>query len=183
MAELNALTCRECFQQEEFEVFSEDELRRFLAACDEEDNLLFMLFLHTGLRNKEMSFLTWADVDLDGGFDTVRPKEGFQVKNGETRDVPITDDDLLARLAARKKSSKFPLVFHTGSGNRVRDFLDRVKKIGEKAGIPRDEVWVHKFRASCATQLANDGLGFLGVQQVLGQGCSPTGCWPASWSW
>jgi integrase len=115
-----------------------------------------------------MSFLTWDDIDLEGGFVTVRPKENFQVKNGETRDVPVTDDDLLARLTVKKKAGKSKFVFSTSTGNRVRDFLDKAKEIGERAGLKREDVWVHKFRASCATQLANDGLGFLGVQQVLG---------------
>jgi integrase len=159
---------RECFSEEEVEVFSPQELSAFFAACGGEDYLLFSLFLHTGLRNKEMSFLTWDDVDLEGGFVTVRPKEGFKVKNGETRTVPITDDDLLARLEAHKKVSKFSYVFSTSTGGRVRDFLDRAKAVGERAGMKRGDVWVHKFRASCATGLAIDGLGFTAVQQLLG---------------
>jgi integrase len=161
---------RECFQEEEVEVFTEAELQRFFAACADEEHLIFSLFLHTGIRNKEMQFLSWDDVDFEGGFITVRPKPelGFTVKNGEARTVPITDDDLLARLKAHQASSKFQFVFATSTGGRVRDFLDQAKKIGERAGMRREDVWVHKFRASCATGLALDGLGFTGVQQLLG---------------
>jgi integrase len=163
---------KECFEQEEVQAFTEDELRRFFAACKSAEHLLFSLFLHLGLRNKEMQFLTWADIDFETGLVTIhsKPELGFTVKTiGSARSVPITEYDLLQRLALRRKGKKVDsFVFATRTGGRVRDFLDRAKKIAARAGIPREQVWIHKFRASCATGLALDGLGFTGVQQLLG---------------
>jgi hypothetical protein len=64
---------------------------------------------------------------------------GFNVKTlGSARCVPITDDELFQRLADREKKKKkaSDFVFATRTGGRIRDFLDRAKKVGERAGIP-----------------------------------------------
>jgi integrase len=163
----------ECFAQEEVQAFTEDELNRFFAACNDEEHLLFSLFLNTGMRNKEMQYLTWGDVDFESGLITIcsKPELGFNVKTlGSARCVPITDDELFQRLTDREKKKKkaSDFVFATRTGGRIRDFLDRAKKVGERAGIPREKVWIHKFRATAATGLALAGLGFTGVQQLLG---------------
>jgi integrase len=40
------------------------ELKKFFAACDAEERLRFMFFLHTGAREKEVSYARFRDLDL-----------------------------------------------------------------------------------------------------------------------
>jgi integrase len=67
------------------------QLKQFFAACDSEQRIRYQTFLYTGMREREVMFLTWADVDLDAGTITVQAKSGFTTKNRKSRVVPIPD--------------------------------------------------------------------------------------------
>ena len=73
-------------------IFTPDQERRFLAACDDWQFPLFLTLLLTGLRSGELAHLLLPDdLDLDGGWLFVRnkPKLGWQVKTRNERDIPL----------------------------------------------------------------------------------------------
>src|SRR5713101_3980711 len=47
------------------QAYSPAELKRFFAACQPHDFLLFQFFLGSGFREREVQFLTWRDISLE----------------------------------------------------------------------------------------------------------------------
>jgi len=84
------------------EIYEREELTRFFKACTPEERLIFQVFLCSGFRSREVSCLTWEDVDWKAGTLSVRPKPefGFTPKSYEERAVPIPTV-LLEALRAR----------------------------------------------------------------------------------
>jgi len=73
-------------------VFTADEERRFLAACDDWQFPLFATLFMTGLRPGELTHLLLpSDLDLDSGWLYVRnkPALGWKVKTRNERDIPL----------------------------------------------------------------------------------------------
>lgn len=72
-------------------VYTNEELERLFAACDERERVVFETLLLTGLRERELTTLTWEDVCLEPGREhiVVRAKPGFTPKDYEQREVPL----------------------------------------------------------------------------------------------
>jgi integrase/recombinase XerD len=47
------------------QAYNPEQLKRFFAACQPHDFLLFQFFLGSGFREKEVQFLTWRDISLE----------------------------------------------------------------------------------------------------------------------
>jgi len=66
-------------------VYTQEELDKLFAACDDFEKAFFATFLLTGIRKRELYFLTWRDVDLKRA--TIRVtgegKDGFSPKDYE----------------------------------------------------------------------------------------------------
>lgn len=71
--------------------YTNEELDRLFAAMDSEQAIRYRFFLGTGCRDKEVSFASWADLNLERGTYTIRakPEMGFTIKNHEQRTVPL----------------------------------------------------------------------------------------------
>src|SRR5262249_46777328 len=72
--------------------YTTEETNRLLAACETEfEKTIFATLLLTGLREQELYFLAWPDVNLNRGTIKVtpKPKEGFSPKDYEERVIPI----------------------------------------------------------------------------------------------
>jgi integrase/recombinase XerD len=52
------------FTQEEPEIYEKEELDALFAVCDEEERLWFEFFLCTGLREQEVMYTYWTDINL-----------------------------------------------------------------------------------------------------------------------
>jgi integrase len=57
------------------EVYEQEEVKRFFAACKPAERLLFYVFLCTGFRSQEVATLTWDDVNWKAGTMAVRAKQ------------------------------------------------------------------------------------------------------------
>jgi len=148
--------------------YQQPELDKIFAQCEEGEKTAFATLLLTGLREQELCFLAWRDVNLkdpknasisvsgDG-------KEGFSPKDYEERPIPIPEE-LAERLAKLPRTSQW--VFPTKKGNRLTHLLRRLKEIAEAAKVPN--ATLHKFRHTYATRLLESGCDIVTVQKLMG---------------
>jgi integrase len=150
------------FVEREPEVYGEDELERFFAACDPFQLRVFKTLLMSGLRKQELESLTWADVDFTAGTIKVSAKPGFSPKDWEERTIEIPKA-LLALLPVAQAEG---FVFANGRGHRYTHLWDDCNAIAKKAGVTGFHP--HKFRSHYATTLLQAGVDLKTVQKLLG---------------
>jgi integrase len=158
------------FTMGEPEVYDDEQLSKFFAACDSEELVFFKFLLMSGFRKKESAFVEWRDIDLKAGVArvTAKPKYNFRPKTYEAREVPIPDA-LIGLLKAARNG--FELVFPTRNGTPRRhrtQMLDLCKAIAGRAGLNPDEFWLHKFRSTFATMHLQAGVDLRTVQLWMG---------------
>jgi len=159
------------YTEEEPEIYEQEELDKLLAACDEEERLWYEFFLMTGMREQEVMYTYWSDVNVAHA--TVRvshkPDRAWTPKAYKEREIPIPAK-LVKRLKAWKaKADKTcGLVFPTAGCNPKLDFLDCLKAVAEREKLDKDNFWLHKFRATFATRCLWAGVDLRTVQQWLG---------------
>jgi integrase len=165
-------------------VYSAEEIESLLSTADPYMRLAIELGYKTGLREQEMEFLEWSDIDWPGRVLRVqgKPHWGFKVKDSEQRDVPIPND-LLALLKERKAAyPKTRLVLGTGEkANKPNGHLLRLlKALAQRAGLACglcdgctahrecSQFTLHKLRRSYATTLLRSGVDIRTVQAFMG---------------
>lgn len=156
---------------EEPEIYEPEELEKLFAACDATERLWYDFFLCTGMREQEVMYCYWSDINFSAA--TVRvthkPDRGWTPKAYKEREIPIP-----ARLVATLKAYKAKadkgcnLVFPTSGCNPKLDFLDCLKAIAGRAKLDKDNFWLHKFRATFATRCLWGNVDLRTVQQWLG---------------
>jgi integrase len=157
------------YDEETPEVYEDDELTKFYAACDEDEARWFRFFELTGMREGEVQHCQWSWIDMSKRTITVQPNKrlGWRPKKNKTRSIPMSAPlcDLLKEW--RKKSdATCDLVFPTAGCNIKLDFLDCLKAIAKRAKLfckkcdgcaqetPNCNRWyLHKFRSSFATKV------------------------------
>lgn len=159
------------FTEEEPEIYEQEDLDTLFAACNDEERVWYRFFLMTGMREQEVMYVYWTDVNFARS--TVRvshkPDRNWTPKAYKEREIPIPAK-LLARLKEWKgKSDKnCGLVFPTSGCNPKLDFLDCLKAVAERAELNKDHFWLHKFRATFATTALQKGIDIRTVQKFLG---------------
>jgi integrase/recombinase XerD len=98
--------------EKKVDIYQPQELTKFLAACTDEERLVFQVFLCTGFREREVANLAWTDIDWREGKLNVSAKSefGFTPKSYEERSVPVPRA-LISALRERKGTSSSLLVF------------------------------------------------------------------------
>jgi integrase len=167
--------------------YSEQELAKLFAACDDEERLLFQTFLFSGCREQEVQFLTYPDVDSRNRTIAVRAKEdlGFRVKDREERLIPIPQK-LVDTLEERRRvypNDRF--IFPAKNGQPNGHMLRSLKKVALRAGINcghcKDKaghscakhavcknITLHSFRRSFATMHFEAGVRAHTLRRWLG---------------
>jgi integrase/recombinase XerD len=160
---------RPVFTEEEVSVFTDEDLKTFFAACDETQSLWFKFFYITAMREQEIIHAEWSWIDWDNKTITVRENRrfGFKPKAYKGRSIPLTSE-LVALLKAwkDKSDSTCGLIFPTSGCRPKFDFLDVCKAIAKRVGLT--DFYLHKFRATRATHLLQDGMDITSVQRILG---------------
>jgi integrase len=160
------------------------------AASGERLEALYVLAVHTGMRQGELLALKWPDVDLKSGRVSVRrtiTKSGGHLLLGEPktaksrRTITLTAGSLNALRAHRKRQLQemmeraglwqdHGLVFASEAGTlinptnlRRRHFASLLKR----AELPPDTRF-HDLRHTCATLLLGKGVHPKFVQELLG---------------
>jgi site-specific recombinase XerD len=129
------------------------ELKKFFAACNDEERLRFMFFLHTGAREKEVSYAGFRDLDLTNRTFRIDEKtydgKAVRIKNRKGRTVPIPQilavaltrwqdmpDTRFSLLdGPRPKNGDRQLIFTNGNGGPEGHFLYQLKQIALRAGL------------------------------------------------
>jgi len=159
------------YTEEEPEMYEEAELEKLFKACAVGERLWFEFFLMTGMREQEVMYAYWSDVNLTAG--TVRvshkPDRGRTPKAYKEREIPIPTRLVKGLKAWKAKSDKTcNLVFPTAGCRPKLDFLDCLKAVAERAKLDSENFWLHKFRATFATRCLWAGVDLRTVQQWLG---------------
>ncbi|HEY1987688.1 MAG TPA: site-specific integrase [Terracidiphilus sp.] len=152
--------------------------------ADEYMRLVIDLGLMCGLREQEMQFLEWGDIDLAGRVLRVqgKPQRGFLVKDSEQRDVTIPTELLKELKAYRKKHPKARLVLGTGKDGETPNghLLRNLKQLARRAGLNCGECegckelnecrqWtLHRLRRTFATNSLRGGVDLRTVQHLMG---------------
>jgi integrase/recombinase XerD len=159
------------FVEEEPEIYEPEELNKLFKLCGAEERLLYGFFLMTGMRDQEVMYCYWSDLNLSAC--TVRvshkPDRGWTPKAYKEREVPIPTKLVKALKTWKKQSDKgCTLVFPTSGCKPDTHFLERLKAIAERAGLEPHNFFLHKFRATFATRCLWAGVDLRTVQQWLG---------------
>ena len=177
---------------EEMHPLSAEEARRLLeAAKDVELQALYVLAVHTGMRQGELLGLKWSDVDLENRRLSIqrtltRINNGKHVTLGDPktrksrRTVGLTPQavDALRRHLARQMADierlgdsyqDQGLVFSTKVGTPINPSNLRQRSLApllKRAGLPH--IRFHDLRHTCATLLLGKGVHPKFVQELLG---------------
>jgi len=159
------------YTEEEPEVYEQTEVDKLLKVCDAEERLWFEFFLMTGMREQEVMYTYWSDVNFTAS--TVRvshkPDRGWTPKAYKEREIPIPEKLVKSLKAWKAKADKTcSLVFPTTGCKPKLDFLDSLKTCAERAELGKESFWLHKFRATFATWCLWAGVDLRTVQQWLG---------------
>jgi integrase len=159
------------------------------AASGDRLEALYMLAIHTGMREGELLGLKWEDVDLERGVLRLRHglvREGGRVKLGDLKTPKSRRSVMLTRAAAAALRSHLEqqleemermgslyqpggLVFATEGGTLINPSNLRnrsFKPLLKKAELP--DICFHDLRHTCATLLFSQGTHPKLVQELLG---------------
>jgi integrase len=184
------------------EPYSKEQLDALFAYLDrkglEEEKQRYKFFLGSSLREREVMFAEWHDLDFVKGTIRVHAKKdvGFTVKNHEARIVPLPTD-LVETLKVRyEKRPHNRWIFVSDSGKAEGHFLRKLKTLALRAGLncgrchttvirgsyehkrtaevtcKTDNVceqWkLHRFRKTRATRWMENGIPIRNIQKWLG---------------
>ncbi len=154
------------------DAYTEEELKKLLLAAagtfrglergaeeTHDDRLLLQSFLNTGLRDGELSNLTYDDIDSKISVWRVRPKENHPLKTpGSERDVPVAEWLTKAVLAQKKADERGDkaLIFPSARGGVDGHLIRIIHRIADLAGVT-GKVTDHKFRATAITMWLRAG--------------------------
>jgi len=116
------------------EMYQPEELEALFKACSSNQRVLYMFFMLTGERDKEISYTTWSDIDFRRKCVRVTAKKhlGFKPKDKEEREIPVPSL-LVAALKEYKVRQTGPnpsdLIFPTSQGRPDKKFENKLKRI------------------------------------------------------
>ncbi len=175
---------------EEMRPLSSEEARSLLeAASNDSLEALYVMAVHTGMRQGELLALKWSDINLEGRTVSVRrtlTREGGRYRIGEpktkksrrTIKLTIAATETLRKHLARQIDEMGRLgdlyrdrglVFTTTTGSTVNPSNIRqrsFKKLLNRAGLP--PIRFHDLRHTCATLLLTGNVHPKIVQEMLG---------------
>jgi integrase len=159
--------------RDEVRPLSQDEARKLLAAArGERLEALYIVALHTGLRQGELLRLRWSDLDRDKL--SVRGTKS----QGSRRVIRLSQTALEALRSHRKRQLEEQLratdcedsglIFATQSGKQMdrHNLWRQFKRQLKRADLP--DIPFHNLRHTCATILFQRGTHPKLVQQLLG---------------
>jgi integrase len=164
----------------------------------EEENQRYRFFLGSSLREREVMFTQWDDINFERGTVRVHAKKdmGFTVKNHEARVVPLPTDVVEMLKSRHKNRPHDRWLFVSSNGKPEGHFLRKLKTHALRAGLncgrckstetkggydhkrevevtcKTDDIcgqWkLHRFRKTRATRWMEAGIPIRNIQRWLG---------------
>jgi integrase len=131
------------YEQQLPTIYTSAQIKRLLEKADAFMRIVVLLALKCGLREQELMYLEWADINLGEAVLQVRGKArwGFAVKDKEQREVPIPSD-LIAKLRVwRKGRAKAALVLGNDRDRPNGHLLRLVKRLARNARLNCGNAW------------------------------------------
>ncbi len=149
--------------------YADKDLAKFFGVCNEFEKPLYSTFLLTGLREQEVMYLFWTDVNLKLRTIcvTAKPDLGFYPKRWEEREVPISVQ-LVELLTKHPHHEGSLFVFPSPTGNREQHMLDHCKEIAARAELDTSKFDLKTFRSTYATRMLREGFDVRTVQHWMG---------------
>jgi integrase len=154
----------------EYEIYSEDDVKKMLGACQTLAERALILFASgTGFRYGEISHAEKGDIHFDDGTVETRskPELGFTTKDREQR-IILVSDSLLEVLNQHCATLDDMLLFPTRNGKPQKHLNRTLEQIAKRAGVKLPSKPMHAFRAYYATRLVRGGVDIYTVQRLLG---------------
>ena len=166
-ADMSFLPPRPKYEETEAQIYTPGELKTILEAADEYLGTVIRMALMLGLREQEIEYAEWSDIDWHHATFRVqgKPALGFAVKDYAQRQVPIPDP-LLQLLAQRKElNPETTLIVGNDEGKPEGHLLRKLKQLVRRSGLNCEqcapclkskecERWfLHKFRATFCTRM------------------------------
>jgi integrase len=156
--------------------YTKQELKAMFAVMNEEEKLLYGLFLNSGVRDAEMQNTEYADFNWEKCTLHVqaKPWRNFRLKgknkkkSAKDRFIP-NPAKLLWKIKDRmrqRNAQPHDLVFPNGEGKPDGHFLRKLKAIAKKAGVEGAEL--HRFRKTYADTLHEEGVSVNTIRIRLG---------------
>lgn len=148
---------------------------------------MFRFFLGIGMREREVMFAAWPDIDFERGIFHVTEKkpDGFTIKDKEERSIPIPSRLLAALQKRHSNRSHQRWIFPTDRGQPDGHFLRKLQILASRAGLNCGECrtkkggsckqiacckqfGLHKFRRTYATLHHENGVSIRTLTGWLG---------------
>lgn len=132
--------------------------------------VVVMLSLFAGLRQQEIAWLTWEDVDLAEGWLYVRSKRGWSPKSAKSeRAIPIADE-LHAYLSTTQRTCRRWVAPQSPGTQWCRPHLGvECRKLFAVAGVDNGGPHtLHRLRGTFATTVLRGGGDLESLRDVLG---------------
>jgi integrase len=159
------------------EPYSDEQLNRLFASCDEYHEQVFRFLLGTGLREQEAAHLKWENVDFIKNLITVVAKNTDangkvkqQTKNRKSRVVPMAASVRAQLLAWRVKNPDTVYVLGSRRSDKPSNhWIEYLKKYWTAANLgDTSEAYLHRFRHTFAHKALHGGVPIDVVKECLG---------------
>ncbi len=132
--------------------------------------VVLMLALYAGLRQQEIAWLTWEDVDLEDGWIYVRPKRGWSPKSATSeRAIPIADQLGSYLGEARRACQRWVAPQSSGVLWCRRHLGAESRRLFQAAGVDDGGPHtLHRLRGTFATTVLRGGADLESLREVLG---------------
>lgn len=155
------------------EAFNIEQVKAILSMNDKRtfaglrDYTMILLMLETGVRLSETIGIELSDVNIKDGYVRIR-----NAKNHEERNVPIQTEvrkALTTYIRTRGELEHQALFVNVDNGVMSRrGFQDRLKMLGQKAGIKNVRCSPHTLRHTFAKLAVQGGANLFELQYILG---------------
>lgn len=158
------------YEESEPEIYTPGEIKTIFGVADEYMGIVVRMALMLGLREQEIMYSEWADVDWHHATFRVqgKPRLGFAVKDYAQRLIPIKEELLQMLAEWQKLRPETTLIVGDDRGVPEGHMLRKLKRLAHRAGLncgqcasclksKECERWfLHKFRATFCTRMLRE---------------------------